>query len=56
MSSHILSEIEQMFKKVTIINNGKIFLMDTIENIKNTHSLSSDLSINNKIRNLALEI
>jgi len=56
VSSHILSEIEQMCEKVTIINNGKIILMDTIENIKNTHSLSSDLPINNKIRNLALEM
>jgi len=45
VSSHILSEIEQMCEKVTIINNGKIILMDTIENIKNTYSLSSNLYI-----------
>ncbi len=45
VSSHILSEIEQMCEKVTIINNGKIILMDTIENIKNTYSLSSNLFI-----------
>ena len=45
VSSHILSEIEQMCEKVTIINNGKIILMDTIENVKNTHSMSSDLYI-----------
>ena len=34
-----------MCEKVTIINNGKIVLMDTIENVKNTHSLSNDLYI-----------
>lgn len=45
VSSHILSEIEQLCENVTIINNGKIILMDTIENIKNTHSSSSDLFI-----------
>jgi len=45
VSSHILSEIEQMCEKVTIINNGKIILMDTIENIKKTHSLFSNLYI-----------
>ena len=45
VSSHILSEIEQMCEKVTIINNGKIIIMDTIENIKKTHSLSNNLYI-----------
>lgn len=45
VSSHILSEIEQMCEKVTIINNGKIVLMDTIENIKDTHSSSRNLFI-----------
>lgn len=45
VSSHILSEIEQMCEKVTIINHGKIILMDTIENVKNTYSLSSNLYI-----------
>ena len=45
VSSHILSEIEQMCEKVTIINNGKIILMDTIENVKHTHSLSNNLYI-----------
>lgn len=45
VSSHVLSEIEQMCKKVTIINNGKILLMDTIENVKKTHSLSKDIFI-----------
>ena len=38
VSSHILSEIEQMCEKVTIINKGKIVLTDTIKNIKKIHS------------------
>jgi len=54
VSSHILSEIEQMCEKVTIINNGKIILMDTIENVKNTHSLSNDLYIIDTNANQAL--
>lgn len=45
VSSHILSEIEQMCEKVTIINNGKIILIDTIENIKTTQAVSKDLFI-----------
>jgi ABC-2 type transport system ATP-binding protein len=45
VSSHVLSEIEQMCEKVTIINNGKIVLMDTIENVKKTYSLSRDIFI-----------
>ncbi|MFX1453940.1 MAG: ABC transporter ATP-binding protein [Promethearchaeota archaeon] len=38
VSSHILSEVEQMCEKVTIINKGKIILTDTIKNIKKIHS------------------
>ncbi len=38
VSSHVLSEIEQMCNKITIINKGKIILTDTIENIKKIHS------------------
>ncbi|MHA1727917.1 MAG: ABC transporter ATP-binding protein [Promethearchaeota archaeon] len=34
ISSHILSEIEQMCEKVTMINKGKIVISDTINNIK----------------------
>ncbi|NVM46810.1 MAG: ABC transporter ATP-binding protein [Candidatus Lokiarchaeota archaeon] len=45
VSSHILSEIEQMCENVTIINDGKIVLINTIQNIKNTYSSSSDLFI-----------
>ena len=38
VSSHVLSEVEQMCDKVTIINKGKILVTDTIKNIKNMHS------------------
>lgn len=41
VSSHILSEIEQMCEIVTMINKGKIVLTDTIKNIKKMHSLKS---------------
>ncbi len=34
VSSHVLSEIEEMCDDVTIINKGKIILVDSIENIK----------------------
>jgi ABC-2 type transport system ATP-binding protein len=44
VSSHILSEIEQMCEKVTMINKGKIVLADTIQNIKKMHSLKGGLS------------
>ncbi|MFX1309805.1 MAG: ABC transporter ATP-binding protein [Promethearchaeota archaeon] len=39
VSSHVLSEIEQMCEKVTIINKGRIVITDTIKNIKKMHSL-----------------
>ena len=39
VSSHILSEIEQMCDKVTMINKGRIVITDTIKNIKKMHSL-----------------
>jgi ABC-2 type transport system ATP-binding protein len=34
ISSHILSEVEQMCKEVTIINRGKIKLTDKVQNLK----------------------
>ncbi len=34
VSSHILSEIEEMCEKVTMINHGKIVVSDSIKNIK----------------------
>lgn len=47
VSSHILSEIEQMCDRVTMINNGIIVLSDTIKNIKqkyigNTYQLDTN--------------
>ncbi len=45
VSSHILSEIEQMCEKVTIINKGKIILTDTIRNIKKMHSIKGSQNI-----------
>lgn len=52
VSSHILSEIEQMCDRVTMINNGEIVISDTIINIKkkfigNTYQL--DTNKNNEI-------
>jgi ABC-2 type transport system ATP-binding protein len=41
VSSHILSEIEQMCDTVTIINNGEIVLTDTVENVKKLHGEGS---------------
>ena len=41
VSSHILSEIEQMCENVTMINKGKIVVTDTIKNIKKMHSIKS---------------
>jgi len=38
VSSHILSEIEQMCDNVTIIHKGKVIMSDTIKNIKKMHS------------------
>ncbi len=43
VSSHILSEIEQMCEKVTIINRGKIIVSDTIKNIKEMYSASENV-------------
>jgi len=45
VSSHILSEIEQMCEKVTIIHKGKIVLTDTIKNIKKMHSIKGSQNI-----------
>ncbi|MFX1374751.1 MAG: ABC transporter ATP-binding protein [Promethearchaeota archaeon] len=45
VSSHILSEIEQMCVNVTMINKGKIVLTDTIKNIKKMHSIKGGRSI-----------
>lgn len=45
ISSHVLSEVEQMCDRVTIINKGKIILTDTVQNAKNWFSSSTNLYI-----------
>ncbi|MBN1802122.1 MAG: ABC transporter ATP-binding protein [Candidatus Lokiarchaeota archaeon] len=45
VSSHILSEIEQMCERVLIINKGKILVSDTIKNIKKMSSASANLFV-----------
>ncbi|MBN1214019.1 MAG: ABC transporter ATP-binding protein [Candidatus Lokiarchaeota archaeon] len=47
VSSHVLSEIEQMCDYITIINKGKIVLTNKIENIKETHSKANNVYILN---------
>jgi len=47
VSSHILSEIEQMCDRVTMINNGVIVISDTLKNVKkkfigNTYELDTN--------------
>ncbi|MBN1803136.1 MAG: ABC transporter ATP-binding protein [Candidatus Lokiarchaeota archaeon] len=42
VSSHILSEVEQMCERVYVINKGKIILADTITNVKQMHSKNSN--------------
>lgn len=47
VSSHILSEIEQMCDRVTMINHGEIVISDTLKNIKkkyigNNYQLDTD--------------
>ena len=45
ISSHVLSEVEQMCDRVTIINKGKIKLTDTVQNVKNWFSNSANLYV-----------
>ena len=45
ISSHVLSEVEQMCDTVTIINKGKIILTDTVQNVKNWFSKSTNLYV-----------
>lgn len=45
ISSHVLSEVEQMCDRVTIINKGKIILTDTVQNVKKLFSSSTNLYI-----------
>ncbi|MFX0077025.1 MAG: ABC transporter ATP-binding protein [Candidatus Hermodarchaeota archaeon] len=45
VSSHVLSEVEQMCDQVTIINKGKIVLTDSVQNAKNWFSKSTNLYV-----------
>jgi len=45
VSSHVLSEVEQMCDKVTIINKGKIVLTDSVQNAKKWFSKSTNLYV-----------
>ena len=45
ISSHVLSEVEQMCDRVTIINKGKIILTDTVQNVKKWFSNSTNLYV-----------
>jgi len=52
VSSHILSEIEQMCEVVTMIDDGKIVVSDTIRNIKKSfisNLIILDTNINDKL-------
>ncbi len=60
VSSHILSEVEQMCKHVFMINKGKIIVADSIKNIKKMYSTSSNMYIldtdsNERVINLLKE-
>lgn len=54
VSSHVLSEVEQMCEKVTIINKGKIILTDTIKNIKRLYSMKNNYLILDTTDNLSM--
>ncbi len=43
VSSHVLSEVELMCDRVTIINRGKIITTDTIKNIKKMHTTAKNI-------------
>ncbi|MFX1236645.1 MAG: ABC transporter ATP-binding protein [Promethearchaeota archaeon] len=45
VSSHILSEVEQMCERVFMINKGRIIIDDTIKNIKQLHTNYSNIFI-----------
>ena len=45
VSSHVLSEVEQMCDKVTIINKGRIILTDSVQNAKKWFSKSTNLYV-----------
>lgn len=61
LSSHILSEVSQICKKVIIINKGKIVAIDTPQNLENKTNQGSIIKLivedpNSKIKELAKTI
>lgn len=61
LSSHILSEVSQICKKVIIINKGKIVAIDTPQNLENKTNKGNIIKLiiedpNNKITELAKTI
>lgn len=61
LSSHILSEVSQICKKVIIINKGKIIAIDTPQNLENKTNQGSIIKLiiedpNSKIKELAKTI
>lgn len=61
LSSHILSEVSQICKKVIIINKGKIVAIDTPQNLESKTNEGSIIKLiiedpNNKIKELAKTI
>jgi len=45
LSSHILSEVEQMCKRVCILNKGKIIAVDSIENLSKKIGMKTQMNI-----------
>ncbi|MCI5744923.1 MAG: ABC transporter ATP-binding protein [Erysipelotrichaceae bacterium] len=42
ISTHLISDIEQILDDVIFINNGKIYLHESVDNIRNVHQKSVD--------------
>jgi len=45
LSSHILSEVEQMCKRVCILNKGKIIAVDSIENLSKKIGMKTQMNV-----------
>ncbi len=58
VSSHLLSEVERLCKKVAIINRGKLLAEDTMENIKRklTDTILLEIELNREISEVGKEL
>ena len=56
ISSHILSEVEDMCSKVGIINSGKLIKVDSIENLKGGAGASPGIEVRIECENVTQEI